>query len=45
MVQSIIDRKILTEFPLSSIEIRDEFWTPRLQRNQEVYCLEDLDNP
>ncbi|MHA1512383.1 MAG: beta-L-arabinofuranosidase domain-containing protein, partial [Promethearchaeota archaeon] len=39
MVQSIIDRKILKEFPLSCIEIRDEFWTPRLQRNQEELLI------
>jgi hypothetical protein len=35
MIQSNKARNILKEFPLSSIKIRDEFWTPRLQRNQE----------
>ncbi len=31
--------KILKEFPLSNIDIRDEFWTPRLQRNQEELLI------
>ena len=27
--------KILKEFSLSSVKIQDDFWTPRLHRNQE----------
>ncbi len=39
MIQSNKALKILKEFPLLSIEIRDEFWTPRLQRNQEELLI------
>ncbi len=35
--------KILKEFPFSSIEIQDEFWTPRLQRNQEELLIYQYD--
>ena len=31
--------KILNEFPFSNIEIQDEFWSPRLQRNQEELLI------
>ncbi len=31
--------KILNEFPFSSIDIQDEFWNPRLLRNQEELLI------
>nr|WP_147662877.1 beta-L-arabinofuranosidase domain-containing protein [Candidatus Prometheoarchaeum syntrophicum]QEE15983.1 hypothetical protein DSAG12_01811 [Candidatus Prometheoarchaeum syntrophicum] len=38
--------QILKEFPISSIQIQDKFWTPRLQRNQEdllIYQFNQLE--
>ena len=39
MSSSSKNLKILKEFSLSSIKIQDHFWTPRLQRNQEVLLI------